>query len=136
MSSSKPEVLEGGCHCGAVRYRVTVRSRRAVECNCSICRKKGFLHLIVPEQDFELLRGADALTTYTFGTHTAKHYFCRHCGVHSFYRPRSHPDHVDVNIHCLDGVSPSDFDHIAFDGANWEESVEALRADRRNANEV
>jgi hypothetical protein len=132
MADAAPDVLEGGCHCGAVRFRVTVRSREAVECNCSICAKKGFLHLIVPENDFELLRGADALTTYTFGTHTAKHHFCSHCGIHSYYRPRSHPEQVDVNLRCLDGVDPSNFSLSAFDGQNWEDSVEELRARHRN----
>ena len=132
MADSAPEVLEGGCHCGAVRYRVTVRAREGVECNCTMCAKKGYLHLIVAEEDFELLRGADAITTYTFGTHTAKHHFCSRCGVHSFYRPRSHPDKVDVNIRCLDGVEPSGFRYYSFDGQNWEESVEALRANERS----
>ncbi len=132
MANAAPDVLEGGCHCGAVRFRVTVRSREAVECNCSMCAKKGFLHLIVPENDFELLRGADALTTYTFGTHTAKHHFCSHCGIHSYYRPRSHPEQVDVNLRCLDGVDPSNFSLSAFDGQNWEDSVEELRARHRN----
>jgi len=131
MSDAAPEVLEGGCHCGAVRYRVTVRSRDAVECNCSVCAKKGYLHLIVAEEDFELLRGADAITTYTFGTHTAKHHFCSRCGVHSYYRPRSHPERVDVNIRCLDGVEPSDFSFYSFDGQSWEDSVEGLRARQR-----
>jgi hypothetical protein len=126
-NGSAPEVVEGGCHCGAVRYRVTVRSRDAVECNCSICAKKGFLHLIVPENDFELLRGADAITTYTFGTHTAKHHFCSRCGIQSYYRPRSHPDEVDVNVRCLDRLHPSDFRFTSFDGQNWEDSVEELR---------
>ena len=132
MADAAPDVLEGGCHCGAVHFRVTVRSREAVECNCSMCAKKGFLHLIVPENDFELLRGADALTTYTFGTHTAKHHFCSHCGIHSYYRPRSHPERVDVNLRCLDGVDPSNFSLSAFDGQNWEDSVEELRARHRN----
>ena len=131
LMGDAPEVLEGGCHCGAVRYRVTVGSREAVECNCSICTKKGFLHLIVPEEDFKLLRGADALTTYTFGTCVAKHHFCSHCGIHSFYRPRSHPEQVDVNIRCLDGANPSEFHFAHFDGQNWEDSVEAMRERHR-----
>ena len=92
---------EGGCHCGAVRYRVTVREAKAVECNCSICSKKGFIHVIVDEADFNLVRGHDNLTTYTFGTHTAKHHFCTTCGIHSFYRPRSHPDAIDVNLRSI-----------------------------------
>ena len=127
-----PEVLEGGCHCGAVRYRVTVRSRDAIECNCSICKKKGYLHLIVAEEDFELLRGAEAITTYTFGTHAAQHHFCSRCGIHSYYRPRSHPERVDVNIRCLDRVEPSDFRLCSFDGQNWEDNIEALRAAERD----
>ncbi|MGD8317504.1 MAG: GFA family protein [Myxococcales bacterium] len=121
------EFLEGGCHCGAVRYRVTIRKREVVQCNCSICTKKGFIHLIVPEKDFELVQGADALTTYTFGTHTAKHHFCRHCGIHSYYRPRSHPDQIDVNVRCLEGVDPSDFESRDFDGRHWEEHIDDLR---------
>jgi len=131
MTDDAPEVLEGGCHCGAVRYRVKVRGRNGVVCNCSICTMKGFLHCIVEEADFELLRGNDSLTTYTFGTHVAKHHFCSKCGVHSFYRPRSHPEKVDVNVRCLEGVSPDDFDYYAFDGQHWEESVEALRDSQR-----
>lgn len=131
MSEGAFEQLEGGCHCGAVRYRVTIRSRRAVECNCSICSKKGFLHVIVPESDFQLLSGADALTTYTFGTHTAKHHFCRYCGIHSYYRPRSHPNDVDVNLRCLDGVNPSEFEISTFDGRNWEDSIDELRRARQ-----
>ncbi|UCH28772.1 MAG: GFA family protein [Myxococcales bacterium] len=133
MAGSAPELLEGGCHCGAVRYRVTVRSRSGVECNCSMCAKKGYLHLIVAEEDFQLVRGADAITTYTFGTHTAKHHFCSRCGVQSYYRPRSHPDKIDVNIRCLDGVEPSDFTYYTFDGRNWEDSVAALRDDQHDA---
>lgn len=132
MQDDAPEIFQGGCHCGAVRYRVTVRSRHAVACNCTICKKKGYLHLIVAEEDFDLLSGADAIETYTFGTHTAKHHFCRHCGIHSYYRPRSHPERIDVNIHCLEGIEPSDFDFYSFDGRHWEDNVEELRANQRS----
>ena len=118
---------EGGCHCGAVRYRVTVREAKAVDCNCSICSKKGFIHIIVDEADFDLVRGHDNLTTYTFGTHTAKHHFCSTCGIHSFYRPRSHPDGIDVNLRCLDDVDLDAFDVQPFDGKQWEESIDKLR---------
>lgn len=121
-----PEAFEGGCHCGAVRFRARISKREAVQCNCSICVKKGFLHLIVPEEDFELLRGTDAIQRYTFGTHTAKHYFCRHCGIHSFYRPRSHPDRIDVNVYCLEGIDPSTFDVTLFDGQDWERNIDEL----------
>jgi hypothetical protein len=118
---------EGGCHCGRVRFRVSVDAREALECNCSVCTKKGFLHLIVPEDRFTLLAGEGDLTVYTFNTGTAKHMFCRVCGVHAFYRPRSHPDAWDVNVRCLDGDSPASFRVTPFDGRDWEASIHALR---------
>lgn len=123
------EVYEGGCHCGAVRFRARIRAHKALECNCSICSKKAFLHLIVPRDDFELLRGEEALTTYTFHTGTAKHTFCRTCGIHPFYVPRSHPDGVDVNLRCLD-LREELAQRIAiesFDGRNWEDHVTRIR---------
>ena len=118
---------EGGCHCGAVRFRVVAREHRALDCNCSICRKKGFLHLIVPRSDFELRTGEDALSEYRFGTGVARHRFCRICGIHPFYSPRSHPDGVDVNVRCLDGDALGRFEVVPFDGERWEESVDTIR---------
>jgi hypothetical protein len=93
----------GGCHCGAVAFEVDAPARITVsDCNCSICRMSGYLHLIVPRTRFRLLRGADSLGTYTFNTRTAQHLFCRHCGVKSFYVPRSNPDGYSVNARCLE----------------------------------
>ena len=114
---------EGGCHCGRVRFRVTASLDRVSECNCSMCAKKGYLHLIIAPEQFELLSGADALTTYEFNTKVAKHRFCRVCGVHAFYAPRSDPDKVDVNVRCLDGVDVSSLTITRFDGRNWEEAI-------------
>lgn len=125
--STDSNLYEGGCHCGAIRFRVRVATRKAIDCNCSICRKKGFLHLIVPAEEFTLLSGEGSLSTYTFNTGIARHYFCRVCGIHSFYRPRSHPDGIDVNVRCLDGNVLSDFEIEFFDGANWEENIEKIR---------
>ena len=121
---------DGGCHCGAVRFRIRLlpTERVVADCNCSICRKKGFLHLIVPPARFELMRGQDALSTYTFNTGVAQHWFCRICGIHSFYRPRSHPNDYDVNVRCLDGEALAEFRIEPFDGANWEQNVAALDA--------
>lgn len=124
---SLPATFTGGCHCGAVQYRVTVRNWRLSECNCSLCTKKGYLHVIVPKEDFELLKGEDALSTYEFNTRTAKHHFCKTCGIHSFYVPRSHPDGFSVNGRCLDDVPLEWFDRVIFDGRNWEASVQAIR---------
>jgi len=121
------EVLEGGCHCGRVRFRVVVEAFSALDCNCSICRKKAFLHLIVKKEAFTLLSGADDLVTYTFNTGVAKHTFCRVCGVQPFYTPRSHPDGVDVNVRCLDGDAASRFRIEPFDGLDWEANVDRIR---------
>jgi hypothetical protein len=118
--------MTGGCHCGAVRFTVDAPEPfDVVDCNCSICTKKGFLHLIVPETALAITAGADALTTYTFNTHTAKHMFCRTCGIHPFYRPRSHPDSWDVNARCLD--DPPTFTIRPFDGAHWEQAIDSIR---------
>jgi hypothetical protein len=112
----------GGCHCGRVRFRVDAELARVFDCDCSICTKKGFLHFIVPPEKFELLSGRDDLVTYRFNTGTAQHHFCRHCGIHSFYVPRSHPDKIDVNVRCLDGVDLESLGPLVekFHGADWE----------------
>ncbi|WP_026097690.1 GFA family protein [Baaleninema simplex] len=121
------KVYEGGCHCGAVRFRVEMDDLKAIDCNCSICTKKGFLHLIVPPERFTLLKGQDALTTYQFNTGVAKHLFCKTCGIHPFYRPRSHPDCYDVNLRCLDGDVLAEFAIEPFDGKHWEENVAKIQ---------
>ena len=96
------------------------------ECNCSICTRKGYLHLIVPRERFRLLTGEADLSTYRFGTMTARHHFCRHCGVAGFYVPRSHPDRIDVNVRCLDGLDLDALRVRRFDGRHWEASVDKL----------
>jgi hypothetical protein len=116
----------GGCHCGAVRFEVDAPDDMEVEeCNCSICRMTGFLHLIVPKSAFVLLRGEESLSLYTFNTGVAKHYFCSTCGIKSFYIPRSNPDGVDVNVRCLD-APPKTLRIVPFDGSNWEAHAHAL----------
>jgi uncharacterized damage-inducible protein DinB len=116
---------QGGCHCGALQLTVELDGdpREVFDCNCSICTKKGFLHLIVPDA---ALRFTGAPATYTFGTHVATHMFCPACGIHAFYRPRSHPDAWDVNVRCLDGVPLSHWQIRPFDGEHWEAAVSAL----------
>ena len=114
-------VLSGGCHCGAVRFRVRAMPDIHVsECNCSICAMAGYLHLIVPRQDFELLSGEEVLEEYRFNTGTARHLFCRRCGIKSFYVPRSHPHGISVNARCLDPGEVRSMTVTAFDGRNWE----------------
>lgn len=117
-------VHKGGCHCGRVTFEVTAPDDIEVtECNCSICRMTGYRHLIVPRADFRLLSGADDIETYTFNTGAAQHHFCRHCGIKSWYVPRSHPDGVSVNVNCLDPATIRSQHISRFDGRNWEENI-------------
>ena len=118
--------MQGSCHCGRVRFRVTADLDTVTVCNCSICSKKGILHLIVPPERFELVSGQDDLATYQFNTQTAKHLFCRTCGMHPFYIPRSDPDKIDVNARCLDDVDLSAITPTQFDGRHWEEAMEEV----------
>lgn len=115
----------GGCHCGRVRFRIEADLISALDCNCSMCTKKGFLHLVIAPEQFHLLSGSEDLTTYEFNTRTAKHHFCRHCGIHAFYVPRSDPDKMDVNVRCLDDVDLDAVDIRRFDGRNWEDAMRA-----------
>lgn len=119
-------IYKGSCHCGAVQFEVEAPERiKCGDCNCSICAKSGFLHLIVPKSKFKLLQGEDNLTTYTFNTAVAQHRFCKTCGIKSFYIPRSNPDGVDVNVRCLDPQPAENFVE-PFDGQNWEEHAATL----------
>jgi hypothetical protein len=118
----------GGCHCGRIAFEVDAPARLTVsDCNCSICRTSGYQHLIVPAARFRLLKGADGLSEYRFNTGVARHLFCRHCGVKSFYVPRSNPDGYSVNARCLD---PATIEHIElepFDDRDREASEARIR---------
>tara|TARA_R110001606_G_scaffold130454_3_gene265883 strand:+ start:65 stop:442 length:378 start_codon:yes stop_codon:yes gene_type:complete len=120
--------VHGGCHCGAVRFEAHVEIVPELhDCNCSICARTGFLHLIVAHQDFTLMTGEEGLTSYKFGSGQADHLFCSHCGVKSFYQPRSHPESWSVNYNCLDdghGMTPR---IIKFDGQNWDAAKASLK---------
>ena len=120
-------IHSGGCHCGRVRFEVEAPEEiQATECNCSICSKSGFLHLIVPKSRFVLLQGSEYLSSYTFNTGVAKHLFCKVCGVKSFYVPRSNPDGYSVNVRCLEGGTIGRITITAFDGKHWEENGDEL----------
>ena len=118
---------KGGCHCGRVRFEVDAAANiKADQCNCSICRMSGYLHLIVPKHAFRLINGADDVETYTFNTGVAQHYFCRHCCVKSFYVPRSHPNGYSVNVNCIDPETIESVTVNPFDGQQWEQNVSKL----------
>ncbi|GAB2224817.1 hypothetical protein Droror1_Dr00005594 [Drosera rotundifolia] len=112
----------GGCHCRSVRWRVEAPSSVvAWECNCSDCSMRGNTHFIVPSEKFELLGNSkEFLTTYTFGTHTAKHTFCKVCGITSFYMPKSNLDGIAVTYQCVDPGTLSHVEVRKFDGRNWD----------------
>ena len=117
----------GGCHCRRVGFEVDAPSDIAADaCDCSICKMTGHLHLLVAADAFRLLQGEDDLQTYSFNTGIAKHYFCRHCGVKSFYVPRSHPHGISVNVNCLDPATITSIQVTPFDGRNWEQNVASL----------
>jgi hypothetical protein len=113
--------IGGGCHCGAVRFEAEVpHAVEVLDCNCSICARTGFRHVIVPHSDFTLVTGQEALASYRFGTGAADHLFCRTCGVKSFYQPRSHPEALSVNLNALDDAAGLEITARPFDGRNWE----------------
>lgn len=119
-------IYQGSCHCGAIRFEVEApETIEADKCNCSICAKSGYLHLIVPGRAFTLLAGAESITTYTFNSGIAKHTFCQVCGVKPFYTPRSNPDGIDVNLNCLD-TKPKVINVTEFDGSEWEKHAHKL----------
>ena len=120
--------FHGSSDCGVVKFEVTTKITKISKCNCQICTKKGIIHHLIEQNQFNLISGKDDLSLYQFGTMTAKHFFCKHCGIHSFYKPRTHPEKISVNVLCLD-----DFDLkkeapkiVTFDGRNWEEAFKSL----------
>jgi len=130
-----PYIAKGGCHCGRIAFEVTIEDEIVVQrCNCSICSMLGYVHLIVPAAQFRLLCGEEHLTEYRFNSGTARHLFCRHCGIKSFYVPRSNPDGISVNLRCLDLPGEVRVIEENFDGRNWEQHAEELRhlSQRRN----
>ena len=127
MSKGTTVTLRGACHCGAVRFEVTIPPRIKVShCNCSVCKQTGFVHLIVPRSRFRLLAGESELTEYRFNTRTARHLFCRNCGIKSFYIPRSHPEGYSVNLNCVELDKAIEVRHTNFDGRNWRENISSL----------
>lgn len=118
---------KGSCHCGEVQFEIDAEERlQATRCNCSICKMSGFLHFFISHNNFRLLKGEDALTTYRFNTGVAQHTFCRHCGIKPFYVPRSHPDGLSINVNCLDASTIKSLEETPFDGRNWEQNVAEL----------
>ena len=118
----------GCCHCGTVTWEADLPdSIIADECNCSICEMLGFLHVILPRSKFRLVSGEAALVEYRFNTGGAKHWFCKTCGVKSFYVPRSNPDGYSLNLRCMDRAQFTNIEIHSFDGKNWEANADTLK---------
>jgi hypothetical protein len=117
----------GGCHCGRVCFEVQAPAvLQVLECNCSICRMSGFQHLIVPADRFQLLSGAESLVEYAFNTGIARHRFCGHCGIKSFYIPRSHPNGIDVNVRCIESATITALTVAPFDDNDRDAATAAI----------
>ena len=126
--SGQRRTVPGQCHCGAVRFSVQLPDPvTAHRCNCSICTASGFIGIIVPAEAFELHAGRDALSEYRFNTGAARHWFCRHCGVKSYYLPRSNPDGFNINLNCLALAASHRVIVEDFDGQHWEANAASLR---------
>jgi hypothetical protein len=124
----------GGCHCGAVRFEANLPDHVvALSCNCSICAKTGFIHVIMDEEDFRLVSGEDNLELYPFNTGQAKHWFCKTCGVKAHYKPRSHPHGMSTNLRCYDEGAGFQVRFEEFDGANREKNIAQINPDHDEA---
>ena len=128
--SGMRQTYRGSCHCGRVSFEVQAKLDYVVECNCSLCRRRGAVWHGAAEADLRIVSGEADLALYQFGTKTAKHYFCRHCGVHPFTRPRLDPSRWAFNVRCIDDVDLSSIEVRRFDGENWEAAAEAYRGRR------
>ncbi|MGK2914339.1 MAG: GFA family protein [Porticoccaceae bacterium] len=120
---------KGSCHCGYVQFEVATDLTTAIECNCSICTKKGALHHRVPAERFKLFSGENALTHYQFGSNIAKHCFCKHCGIYPFSNPRTASDTYSINVRCLEDfeMEKANIEVKPFDGKNWEEAIKMFK---------
>jgi hypothetical protein len=117
--SKEPITLNGACHCGAVKFIVTLTEgfASARRCTCSICRMRGAVAVTSTPDAFQVTDGEDYLATYRFNTETAEHHFCSACGIYTHHKRRSNPNQLGVNVACLEGISPFDFlEVVVYDG--------------------
>ncbi len=110
------------CHCGAVELRVTLKDglKTARRCNCSFCRRRGAIAATAEfPNGVTIVKGADKLTLYQWGTGAAKHYFCATCGIYTHHRRRSNPNEYGINVAALEGIDPAKLGEITWvDGVN------------------
>ena len=120
------QIYHGSCHCGRIAFELKAKLGAVMDCNCSICRRCGALWHGTSDANLRITGSEEHLQLYQFGTMTAKHYFCRHCGVHPFVRPRLDPSRWAVNVRCIDSVDLTSLEVRPFDGENWEAAAQAF----------
>ena len=121
------QTYRGSCHCGRVTFEARANLTYVVECNCSICAKRGALWHGAKDEDLKILTGESDLTLYRFGTKTARHYFCSRCGIAPLTRPRLDPKRWAFNVNCVEAVAASKLPKRTFDGQNWEAAAAAFQ---------
>src|SRR5215510_12588783 len=107
----------GSCHCNAVQFEIESELTSALQCDCSLCKRKNAIMHRVPMEQFRLTKGKDALTLYQWNTRVAKHYFCKHCGIYTHHQPRTRPDSIAVNVGCIDDVNARTLEIILAEGS-------------------
>jgi len=125
------QTYKGSCHCSRVTFEVRANLNHVIDCNCSLCRRRGALWHAAEETDLQILTGQADLVLYQFNTNTAKHYFCKYCGIHPFIRPRLDPRRWAVNVRCIEGVNLAGIPVHTFDGEHWEEAAKAFYERRK-----
>jgi len=106
----------GSCHCGSIKFEIDSDLEKIVQCNCSICIKRNAKMIMIPKDNFKLLEGSESLSLYQFNTEIAKHFFCKKCGIYTHHNRKSDPNGMGVNLGCIEGLDPMEFDVIQFDG--------------------
>ena len=118
----------GNCHCKQIQFKaIGTENIEVLNCFCSICSMTNYKHYIISKEQFTLLKGRNFLSTYKFNTNVAKHLFCTKCGIKSFYIPRSHPDHISINLNCINSNTIKNIKIINFDGKNWKKNIRKLK---------
>ena len=106
----------GSCHCQSVKFEIESNLEKIAQCNCSICIRRNAKMIMVPKENFSLIKGGEDLTLYQFNSNVAKHYFCKKCGVYTHHNRKSDPNGMGVNLGCIDELDATDYEAIAFDG--------------------
>lgn len=107
---------KGTCHCKAIEFEIESDLDKIIQCNCSICIRKNAKMIMIPKENFNLLKGEGNLSLYQFNSDIAKHYFCKLCGIYTHHNRKSDPNGMGVNLGCLDDLDPMDYKAGQFDG--------------------